>query len=253
MTHESTSVGASDSSTEHGPEDRANGGAEPEPDDAEPTPGELTTEAATARILRVLGSLYLEPPTERQLERLATWADDWVAELEGDPEEFAGPLRRIREARDADPEHLRQEFTRLFKGISRSQSPNPPYESLYRDGQLYSSITSEVQRGYLAAGLDVADANGNELPDHLGIELQFLAALCEYAAGEDAELPPERARDAQEWFLDQHLLTWVEGFRACVLQADPPDFYRAVLGLTVVTLQGHRVALHQRRDGEAGR
>lgn len=252
MTQESTPVGAGGSNDERGPEDRANGGAEPTPDGMEPTPGELTTEAATARILRVLGSLYLEPPTERRLERLATWADDWLAELDED-EEIAGALRRIREARDADPQHLRQEFTRLFRGVSHTQSPRPPYESLYRDGQLYSSITSEVQRGYLAAGLDVADANGNEPPDHLGIELQFLAALCEYAAGEDGELPPKRARDAQEWFLDQHLLTWVEGFRARVLQADPPAFYRAVLALTVVTLQGHRVALHRRRNGEAGR
>lgn len=252
MTNESTSVGAGGSNTDRGPEDRANAGAEPGPDDAG-TPDELTTGAATARILRVLGSLYLEPLTGRRLERLAAWADDWLAELGEDPEEIAGPLRRIREARDADPEHLRQEFTRLFMGVSRSRSPRPPYESLYRDGQLYSSITSEVQRGYLAAGLDVADENGNELPDHLGVELQFLAALCEYAAGEDAPLAPERARDAQEWFLDEHLLTWIEGFRGRVLAADPPGFYRAVLDLTVATLQGHRVGLHRRRDGEAGR
>jgi TorA maturation chaperone TorD len=250
MTQESTAVDSSSSSCERDAEDQADGGTEPEPGDAEPTPDELTTEAATAAILQVLGPLYLEPPTGKRLERLATWAGDWLAELGDEPDEIAGPLRRIRGARDADPEQLRAEFTRLFRGISESRSPRPPYESLYRDGQLYSSATTEVRRGYRAAGLDVADADENEPPDHLGIELQFLGALCEYGADpEGGELPPERARDAQEWFLDRHLLTWVEGFRGRMLQADPPAFYHAVLDLTVETLQAHRVALHRGREG----
>lgn len=208
---------------------------------------EVSTEAATAGILRVLAGLYLEPPTAEQLDRIAAWADDWLAEA-GDREEIADPLARLREANEADPEHLRQEFTRLFRGISRSQSPKPPYESLYRDGQLYSSIATEVQHGYRSAGLAVADAENNEPPDHLGIELQFLATLCEYAIDPEAgELSPSRARDAQEWFLDEHLLTWIEGLRGQLLQADPPGFYRAVLGLTVETVQAHRVALHRER------
>ncbi|PSP75888.1 hypothetical protein BRC81_14170 [Halobacteriales archaeon QS_1_68_20] len=133
----------------------------------------------------------------------------------------------------------------------RAESPTPPYESLYRDGQLYSSTTTEVRRGYLAAGVDVDDGESNEPPDHLGIELQFLALLCEYAADPDAgELSRSRARDAQEWFLDDHLLTWIVGLRGQVLQADPPEFYRALLDLTVETLQAHRRALHEIRADE---
>ncbi len=239
---------------------RPNDGADPdlpaEGDDAReladaPTPADLETEAATARVLRVLAQSYLEPPTGERLDRLAAWADDWLAAADDQPEEMAEALRTLRDADDADPEHLRQEFTRLFRGISRSESPNPPYESLYRDGQLYSSTTTEVRRGYLAAGLDVADDESNEPPDHLGIELQFLAVLCEYAADPDAgELSRTRARDAQEWFLDEHLLTWIVGLRGQVLQADPPEFYHAVLDLTVETLQAHRRALHRIREDD---
>lgn len=227
--------------------------ADPADDDSIDSPagdpvGDLATEAATARVLRILSRSYLDPPTAEQLDGLATWADDWLARADP-PDEIAGPLRAIRAARDADVEHLRQEFTRLFRGVSRTRSPKPPYESLYRDDQLYSSTTTEVRRGYLAAGLDVEDAAGNEPPDHLGIELQFLAALCEFAADpENAELPPDRARDAQEWFLDEHLLTWIVGLRGQVLQADAPAFYRAVLDLTVETLQAHRRTLHEQRE-----
>ena len=206
-----------------------------------PNPADLETEAATARVLRVLAREYLEPPTAARLERLATWAEDWLA----------AALETLREAEQSDPEDLSREFTWLFRGTSRSESPTPPYESLYRDGQLYSSTTTEVRRGYLAAGVDVDDGESNEPPDHLGIELQFLALLCEYAADPDAgELSRSRARDAQEWFLDDHLLTWIVGLRGQVLQADPPEFYRALLDLTVETLQAHRRALHEIRADE---
>ena len=67
---------------------------------------------------------------------------------------------------------LEQEFTRLFLGPGRPVAH--PYESVYREGRMMGETTLDVRRRLAEEGLT---ANGQRLPDHVAIELAFMAHL----------------------------------------------------------------------------
>ncbi|MCL4562723.1 MAG: molecular chaperone TorD family protein [Chloroflexi bacterium] len=80
------------------------------------------------------------------------------------------------------------------------------YESAQHGGRLLGSETWAVDRAYRLAGLEIS---GAELPDHVSIELAFLA----YLAAQQAEHPDQM----QEWqrlewnFIRKHAGRWMPG------------------------------------------
>lgn len=190
-----------------------------------------------ARVYRTLGTLYLTRPTTEFVEQIRTWATEWLDTEPSPPPAIREPLETIQQD-ETSADDLRSDFTRLFRGISESDAVDPPYESLYRDGQLYGSTAIEVQRGYRSAGFETAAEESNELPDHVGIELEFLGELCELRE-RDAELSAGRIEDAIEWLLDEHLTVWLPQLQARVHEADPPPFYEGVVDLTVAIVEVH--------------
>jgi TorA maturation chaperone TorD len=92
-----------------------------------------------------------------------------------------------------------------------------PYESVYRAktasgwGCLCGPETTAVEHLYLNSGLG-PKAGFNELPDHVGVELEFMAILCRKAleaaqAGDEATA--QEYRHQQYCFFAKHLGTWV--------------------------------------------
>src|SRR5512143_3518073 len=67
---------------------------------------------------------------------------------------------------------LEQEFTRLFLGPGRPVAHL--YESVYREGRTMGESTLDVRRRLVEEALT---PNGQTLPDHVGIELAFMAHL----------------------------------------------------------------------------
>ena len=63
-------------------------------------------------------------------------------------------------------------YARLFRGSGRPEFWM--YESMYLSGRLFGPETLAVEKWYRAAGVEV---QGSELPDHVSIELAFLAHL----------------------------------------------------------------------------
>lgn len=197
--------------------------------------------AYDARVYRVLGEQFLEPPEEDRVEAVATWAEEWRTTTESLPPAVAAALTRIVEGA-SDVEALTTEFTRLFRGISEESSPSPPYESLYVDDQFYSDTTTEIRQGYRWAGVDVDGSQANELPDHLGIELQFLGELLEMDA--QGRGPEDRdTEDAIRWMLDDHLREWLPVYRDRISEADPPDYYAGLIDLAFAVVDGHEQQL----------
>lgn len=187
----------------------------------------------TARVYRALGELYLEPPNEEQISKLSEWAASWLDAAEGNlPAEIAEPLETIAGTDPMEIESLKTAFPKLFRGVSERKSPDPPYESVYRDGAIYGDSTTAVRRAYREAGLDVSEEESREPADHLGIELQFLGEL-RAKEGRDEE----SVTDKQRLFIEEHIGTWIGEFRSAVEEADPPPFYQAVLELTEGVLQ----------------
>jgi TorA maturation chaperone TorD len=92
-----------------------------------------------------------------------------------------------------------------------------PYESVYRSktasgwGCLCGPETAAVERLYLKEGLGPR-AEFTELPDHVGVELEFMAYLCGKAL--DAMRTGDRAllveyQRRQQLFFREHLEAWV--------------------------------------------
>lgn len=198
------------------------------------------TDRDVGRVYRILGQLYLEPPTDSTVADVAAWADRWL-ETGSDTlaAEIREPLEALRAAEPGDVETLRSEFTRLFRGATKQPSPDPPYESLYREDTIYGATTTEVRRSYREAGLDITDDENREPPDQLGIELQFLGEL------RDREDEDPDVRELERAFIDDHLGEWIGEFRQAVEASDPPPFYRAVLDLTEGLVHVERARLDQ--------
>ena len=147
---------------------------------------------------------------------------EWAANR--DPSVLAGELQR--------------EFTRLFQ-VPGSASV-VPYESVFRDareiegrsvkGLLMGQSSVDVQQWYRLAALDISP-EFQDLPDHIALELSYLATLCslekDFAAqGEQGKL--RRAREMQRDFLAAHLRPWVADLAGAIKEKSPHPYFTAL-------------------------
>lgn len=197
--------------------------------------------AVDARVYRILGEQFLERPERERIDAVGNWAAAWRDRAAQLPLEFESALERIETGASADEDTLGKAYTRLFRGIS-DRNVDPPYESLYVDGQFYSSTTTEIRQGYRWAGVDVDDEHGNEPPDHLGIELQFLGELIAMDTRETRSDEPD-IEDALWWMLDEHLTEWLPTYLARVRQTEPHDYYVGILDLSLAVVNHHHARL----------
>jgi TorA maturation chaperone TorD/Pyruvate/2-oxoacid:ferredoxin oxidoreductase delta subunit len=135
---------------------------------------------------------------------------------------YAGLARAFSQAEPG----LEQEYTRLFVG------PGPPvahpYESVYREGRTMGRSTLDVRRQLVEEGVA---PEGRTLPDHIGIELAFMAHLAdrEALAWETRDLDTGRAYvDRQVAFLRDHLLAWLPQFCRRLLAGRPHAHYASL-------------------------
>lgn len=149
---------------------------------------------------------------------------------------------------------LGTEFTRLFRGLGRIQSPPPPYESVYlEDGLLHGLSTQRVAQKYSRFRLKL---NNNEPPDYIAFELDFMRFLCEKEAL--AWQKGEGARDLlkeEGTFLSEHLARWVPDFCENIRQFDSTGFYKGVADVTEGWIQYDlelvtAIVEHQREDAK---
>lgn len=192
------------------------------------------------RLYRLLADAYL-PPGESLVEALRSGdaARIVAGAQEAYPylsyaESFGGTSYLGSFATPPDPAALRQEHTRLF--ADPRQLLVPCYESMYLDpsGSIMGEPARQVSRIYAAEGLGRADSF-HDLPDHISVELEFMAYLCtcEGAAWIEADPDTAAARtEKQASFLHDHLLQWLPAFRSRLLQESRLPFYRDIAHLT---------------------
>ncbi len=203
-----------------------------------PVPSKLAE--SRAQVYAALSTAYARPADGRLLEILRHWGM-LVDELTtwAFPETMRSGLRRIEACLDestskASTEFLHvlsAEFTRLFRGLDRFQSPPPPYESVYMDGGLlYGPSTDKVRQRYSRFHLR---AHNGEPPDHVALELDFMRFLCEREARDWQT--EEKARDLlteEDTFLNDHLASWIPSFCRNIRSFDTTGFYSALADVT---------------------
>lgn len=189
----------------------------------------LSQEQAWADGLRLLAACFYPPPQALWLEAdlVANLAD-----LVGQVCPTAAAHARAMRATLPPPgdEGLLVEYARLFVGPQRVLAP--PYGSVYLEEgrRVMGDSTLEALQAYREAGLRL-DADFKELPDHVAVELEFVAflaarAAAARAAGDGPEA--DRRRAAREAFLDRHLRRWAPAFCARIAEGTEHPFYRAL-------------------------
>lgn len=178
----------------------------------------------------------LLPPTTSRIGWLRSLAEELeqyhesVAELA-----FFGSwqqlMRTLRALAASDTRTLEEEYVRLFVG-SGSDAPCYPYEAQYvASGHDVGWVISLLETTYTQAGLRLSPTL-RESPDHVAVELEYLAFLCtQEAAGWEAKTTDValRALGRQRAFLRLHLGKWFGAFAAQVCATTTEPLYNDVL------------------------
>lgn len=194
-------------------------------------------EAATGREMTyaLLSALYSAPPPTALVESLCkgTFADEIGCDSDGPARQELDEIAKDALEHRKLETTLTAEHTRLFvlPGGVR------PYESTFLDQEqrLGGRISIGVGRFYEYAGAEFT-ATCTDLPDHIGVETEFMKFLC----GLEAQLRADgrqsglrRCLDLQDEFLSDHLLRWYEPFCGRVMSETAHGFYRALAHLTM--------------------
>ncbi|MFA5111409.1 MAG: molecular chaperone TorD family protein [Desulfobaccales bacterium] len=175
-------------------------------------------EEARSALYGFFGQAFLRGPSQQFLEALVS--DEGMANLrEIFPDAaYREELAKVGlEAREGilTLEEAVLDFEALFRVPGTCYLS--PYESVYRAQgaggrcRLCGPEAAAVERLYLKEGLGPNDGF-TELPDHVGVELEFMAYLCGKAldtmrAGDQPLLAEYRRR--QQHFFREHVETWV--------------------------------------------
>jgi len=129
----------------------------------------------------------------------------------------------LAEAFSRPEEGLEVEYARLFVGPGRPIAY--PYESVHREGRVMGDCALAVRSLYSEEGL-IPEAN--LLPDHVAVELEFMAHLAKKEAeawGEGERDDAEKCLRQQEMFLGDHLGRWLPDLCQGVLASQAHPFY----------------------------
>jgi TorA maturation chaperone TorD len=189
-----------------------------------------------------LSRAFYEPPTSDFIDLLARDAlfDDWPLESEH-PDTLAG-LAVLREFShfwkpDGDSAQLKplaRDFSRLFVGPDHLLAA--PWESVHRSQErlMFERQTHEVRAMYARYGMVVKTVQV-EPEDHVGIEMAFIAYLTGQALNAlqigDTDAVEESIRGLRAFF-SEHILQWVPGLLANILEHAETPYYRGIALLT---------------------
>jgi TorA-specific chaperone len=153
-------------------------------------------------------------------------------------------------------DELEVEYNRLFAGPGMPRVY--PYESLYRDstGLVMGPSAGEVLQAYRRNGLAI-DTAFKDLPDHIAVELEFMARLCceEARAGSASRVDLAlRLRQEQRSFLYAHLASWLPAMCERVIRETTSTIYRgfAEIAAIFVGWDRERLDAEQLSGAEAG-
>lgn len=131
-----------------------------------------------------------------------------------------------------------RDYVKVFVGAGRSaQSAAYPYESIYTSTErlMMAEARDEVFAIYAYAGL--AKSESFKAPeDHIALELEFMAHLCDTTCTALKEQDLAKGEDLlsqQKDFLTAHLLNWVPfDFTSDVVRFATTDLYRGLAQVT---------------------
>ncbi len=121
--------------------------------------------------------------------------------------------------------------TRLYRGVSPTYGPPPPYEMVWSKMWQDISLLQTLARTYREMGL-APSPDAAERLDYIGVELDFMRELAlREAAAWESDTPATAAKllEAQHAFMTEHLGGWPSAFVEKALEWAKTDFYKGHL------------------------
>ena len=173
-------------------------------------------------VLALLAEVFLEPEGDIKVR-----LQDLLSVGPGEREADDGLIRPLTAMVHECPTAREQavEFVRLFLHGPNGATVHP-YESVQLRGTLMApECVDDLRALHEAAG--VRPRAGSKVPpDHLGLELDFLAYLLGHAS-EGSEVEREKFRGLAGRLLRDHLRPFTEGFTGQLAKAQPHPYFAA--------------------------
>ena len=155
--------------------------------------------------------------------------------------EFQDALQRLNEYFEYDAgetlEDLAADYAKTFLGAGNAQGESAfPYESVYTSSKniMMQDSWNQVCELYDAKGIERNDDANDLLEDHISMEMEFMAYLCDETSQYTEALA---GLEEQREFLNKHLLNWAPRFCLDIKEYADTEFYRMVGQLTTGFLQ----------------
>ncbi len=178
-----------------------------------------------------LANLYRAELSQQQLRRLQNPEMQPILAAAG--MDMSGDFWHRSEA--SQIEELAVEFTALFLGPGGHISPHESVQ-IEQQGAYWGEATTAVRDFIAETGMGFRnDFQG--IPDHISVELEFLAELTRRESKYWQQGDQDRARNCleiQRDFLDEHLGRWVDKFCTRIMETAELPFYREVAKMTVL-------------------
>lgn len=139
-------------------------------------------------------------------------------------------------------ERLAVEYSALFI----QPGSFPPYESVFKNGRHLAEPADQVEIIYQISGFDYRGKWPSLFPDHLGLELNFVASLLdsqikalEKGRMEDAK----RLEGARAEFMKKHLCQWGPQYLEKIARMTCDPFYNPFVNFALVFLESEAEAI----------
>ena len=194
-----------------------------------------------AKTYALLASLFSAPPSGElaAMIRKGGLMQEGSGPLQEAAEGLTMAFRRL-ESDGPSAADVVAEHTRLFT----LPSGVVPHESYYADEnqRVGGHVTAAVKLYYDNAAAQLTGAC-LELPDHIGVELEFMQFLCDiekqFWNGPDVD-GLQRCMEFQNGFLSEHLLCWQRELCEKILNETGLEIFRALATLTHEFLEAER-------------
>jgi len=187
---------------------------------------------------RFLASLYLKPPSDFVIAMIkdgSILSAITCEEKGADSSFYSGLAEFVKNA--AERPGLKDELETEHSALFVLPSGVLPHEAVYldRDQRLGGRVTMNVRQFYETAGMEITDSC-IEMPDHIGMELEFMGFLCklEKEFWDKAAISSlQKCIAFQKVFLNEHLSKWAYQCCGKVIESSTSGFYKAIAHLTM--------------------
>lgn len=190
---------------------------------------ETLTAEEREKAYRFLAGLCLKPPLD---SLIAMIREGSILSVIPEDSEGYTEMERFVKNEAAKIPNIKDEMEAEHTALFVLPSGVLPHEAVYLDKErkLGGKVTISVRHFYEKAGL-IVDEKCIEMPDHLGMELEFMGHLCKierdlWDGSESIAL--QKCIYFQKTFLDEHLQKWVYTCCEKIIEKSKYSFYKAI-------------------------